>query len=222
MMTEPESFVLSSADITCQLPADTFSPDMPLDVDIGCGKGRFLMGRATNNPDRQILGIDRLKGRIRKVDGKIRRAHLNNAKLLRLEAFYSVAYLLPDNRVSAFFVLFPDPWPKRRHSHRRLFRPEFLATLARKLQASGEIHVATDHFDYFAQIRALFEADSRFGAIWPYQRDESERTNFEHLFRSKGFPVAEASYRLLKPIDAPPACPAIPLTEPRPERQPSR
>lgn len=217
----PSSFIITPNDVTRPLPEEAFNPCKPLDVDIGCGKGRFLLGRAKNHPDRQILGIDRLKGRIQKLDGKLQRAGCTNGRLIRLEAFYSVAYLLPDDSVTNFFILFPDPWPKRRHANRRLIRPEFLETIGRKLKANGNVHLATDHLDYFAVMRDVFESDPHFNPIWPYQRDDSEKTDFEKIFRCQGLAVAEASYRLIR--KDPDMSAKLPLpNEPRRERKPSR
>ena len=224
-MTPEREPNITPYDITKPLNIDDIiKPDVPLDIDIGCGKGRFTLGRAINHPERSLIGIDRLKGRIHKLEGKIRRAGCSNAHLLRLEAFYSVAYLLPNDRISSFFILFPDPWPKKRHYRRRLFCPEFLTTLAQKLTEEGEVHVATDHLEYFAKIRSIFESDPRFTAICPYRRDESEKTDFERLFRKKGKPIAEASYRLTKkPNPAPEKSASLPIhQEPRAERAPSR
>ncbi len=192
--------VLDPSDITQALPlSQIFGSGAPLEIDVGCGKGRFLLERARRHPDTPFLGIERLKGRVEKVTGKIRRAGLTNVRLLRLEALYTIQFLLPDDCVRAIYVFFPDPWPKRRHHRRRLFSPEFLSTLNAKLIAGGAVHVATDHLDYFAEIAKLLRADARFTEVEPYHRDEPEQTDFERIFRGKGMQIGQASFITAKP-----------------------
>lgn len=166
----------------------------PLEVDLGCGKGRFLLARAAAHPDRNFLGVDRLLVRMRKVDRRALRLGLANVRLLRIESAYALTYLFAPHSVSVFYVFFPDPWPKRRHHPRRLFSPAFLASVRRVLVPGGAIHVATDHADYAAHIRKCFAGDPAFSAIPPFVPDESERTDFECLFMAQGLPIHRSSY----------------------------
>ena len=174
-----------------------FDPTRPLDVDVGCGKGRFLLARATAHPDVQFLGIDRMPVRIRKVDRKIQRAGLKNVKLLRLEAFYSLQFLLPAHRVRTVYIFFPDPWPKRRHHRRRLFGEAFLDVLWSRLEPGGTVQVATDHPDYFAEILRCLRADARFRQVPHLVRGESEQTDFERIFRSQGLTIGECAFEAM-------------------------
>ena len=160
-----------------------FDTEQPLTIDLGCGKGRFLLAHATRNPDRNILGVERQLVRIRKMDRKALRANLTNVRLLRLEAYYFVRYLVPPESVDRYIVYFPDPWPKERHERHRLFSPAFLEALHRTLQPGGEIHFATDHLPYYYPVRQLLLADTRFDVIPAYEPHEDERTDFELLFR---------------------------------------
>ena len=98
----------------------------PIEVDLGCGDGSFLVALAKQNPQRNFLGLERLLGRVRSACRKIACGNLGNARVLRIESSYAVEYLLPPNSVSVFYLLFPDPWPKRRHQRRRLVTEEFL------------------------------------------------------------------------------------------------
>ncbi len=168
----------------------------PLEVDVGCGKGRFLTARAHRFPEHNFIGIERQLVRIRRVEKKIRHLSLTNVRLLRIEALYGISYLLPDSSVSTFYVSFPDPWPKRRHHDRRLFSEMFLDTLVAKLAPAGCIHVATDHADYYGQITRLFENHERFDAIEAFRPQEDERTEFESLFLQKGQEIRRCSYKL--------------------------
>ena len=190
--------IIHPASVDAPLPVDMlFDPACPLEVDCGCGKGRFLLARATAHPQVQFLGIDRMLGRIRKLDGKILRAGLGNVKLLRMEAFYSLQQLLPPHRVRTIYIFFPDPWPKRRHHRRRLFSPEFLDVLWSRLATGGTVQVATDHLDYFAEMRKCLTADARFREVPHLVRNAAEQTDFERVFRGRGLAVGECAFESL-------------------------
>ena len=159
-----------------------FSREQPLEVDLGCGKGRFLLARATHYPTTNFLGIDRMLRRIRKVDRKAVRQNLENLRLLRMEGYYATVYLLPPSSVSTYYIFFPDPWPKVRHHKNRLFSEPFLAALHRTLLPGGKVHVATDHLPYFEEIQGLLINDQRFKEIEPFVPNEDERTDFELFY----------------------------------------
>ena len=131
-----ESAILRVADITRPLE---FDPSRPLEVEVGCGKGRFLVSRAAANPDCDFLGIERMLERVRLFDGKCRRGGIANAKVLRLEALYTFHYLLPAHGIRRVYVFFPDPWPKRKHHSHRLFGPLFLNALWKRLEVGGRV-----------------------------------------------------------------------------------
>ncbi len=157
-------------------------PEQPLAIDLGCGKGRFLLARATKDRQTNFLGIDRMLRRIRKVDNRARRLDLDNVRLMRVEAYYAVAYLVPPAAVAVYYIFFPDPWPKARHEGHRLFNPLFLDALLRTLAADGIVHVATDHAPYFEQLAEIFAGDARFVPVAPYAPPEDEQTDFERYY----------------------------------------
>ncbi|HIE61183.1 MAG TPA: 30S ribosomal protein S1 [Microbacterium sp.] len=101
---------------------------------MGCGDGSFALKMARNYPDRNFLAIERLLGRVRKVCRRATRANLSNLGVLRLEARYTIEWLLPPSSVSRLHLLFPDPWPKARHHRRRLVQQEFLAAVEETLK----------------------------------------------------------------------------------------
>jgi tRNA (guanine-N7-)-methyltransferase len=157
-------------------------PERRLEVDLGCGKGRFLLAHAAKNPETNFLGIDRMLRRIRKVDNRARRLDRENIRLMRVEAYYAVAHLLPPASVDAYYVFFPDPWPKARHEGHRLFNRLFLDALHRTLAEQGVAHVATDHLPYFEQLTEIFAGDARFAPIAPFVPPEDEQTDFERYY----------------------------------------
>ena len=194
MTTASESVRILTDDWVHPLPIESLFPEPhPIEVDLGCGKGRFLLARAAAKPDTNFLGIDRMLRRIRKVDRKAVRAGLNNVRLLRIEGYYATVYLLPPRSVRAFYIFFPDPWPKARHHKNRLFDAQFLDALDRTLVADGIVHVATDHLPYFEDIAALLDRDPRFTPTDPFVPEEEEKTDFELLFRDQ--PIGRCSVR---------------------------
>ncbi len=160
-------------------------PKHPFEIDLGCGKGRFLLSRAAKYPDTNFLGIDRMLKRIRKIDKKALRQNLRNIRLFRVDGCYAVTYLLAPESVDTLYVFYPDPWPKEKHHDNRLFNKRFMAAVARILKPDGKIHVATDHLPYFEEISALLKADDRFRAIDPFVPSEDEVTDFELIFAHK-------------------------------------
>ncbi len=174
---------------------DLFPNPAPLEVDVGCGKGRFLIARAKSHPESNFLGIDRLLTRLRKTDKKIVRAGLSNVRLLSLEADYSVHFLLPPESVSVFYIFFPDPWPKRRHHRRRLFHDSFLKAIEETLIPEGKIHIATDHLNYYEQVHELMTRASAFDEIPPFAPTEEEQTDFELIFLGQGSEIGRCSFQ---------------------------
>lgn len=165
-----------------------------LEVDLGCGKGRFLVARAAAHPETSFLGLDRQTRRLAKVERKAQSAQLANIRLLHAEASYAVTYLLPPDSVAAYYVFFPDPWPKRRHHRRRLFDAAFLDALAATLMPGGCIHLATDHLDYFTNIRRLLAGDVRLVEREPFITSDEERTDFELIFTGQDKPIGRCSF----------------------------
>ncbi|MDA7920394.1 tRNA (guanosine(46)-N7)-methyltransferase TrmB [Verrucomicrobiales bacterium] len=132
--------------------ADLSSDDRPLELDLGCGDGSFLIQMAEHHPERDFLAVERLLGRVRKVCRKIDRAGLTNAKALRADSNYVVSWLLPKGAFHRIHFLCPDPWPKKKHARRRqMCQMPFLQALHDILAPGGELLFMTDSPVYFAE-----------------------------------------------------------------------
>ncbi|MDD2237412.1 MAG: tRNA (guanosine(46)-N7)-methyltransferase TrmB [Kiritimatiellae bacterium] len=173
--------------------SDLFSDERPLEVDVGCGKGRFLLEHAAAHPDVHFLGVDRMLRRIRKIDKKAVRRQLTNIRLLRMDACYTVTHLIPSNSVSTYYLFFPDPWPKKKHHDNRLFDPPFLDAMADTFLPGGSLNFATDHLPYFEEVRDLLRRDARFEEATPYEPPPQEKSDFELLFMDR--PIGRCSFK---------------------------
>jgi len=192
-------------DVSLRLWPDSWLDPIPLEdewtqagpraLDVGCGKGRFLLAHAKRYPDLRIVGIERKLRRIRKIDRKAARAGLDNIRLLRMEAAYAMRYLIPENWIDICYVYFPDPWPKERHHGNRLMSPAFLDRLEHTLSPRGVVHFATDHEPYFADVMDILAADPRWREIPPYLPEEDEVSDFELIHRDTK-PIHRVSFAL--------------------------
>jgi tRNA (guanine-N7-)-methyltransferase len=168
-------------------------------VDLGCGDGSFLVAVAGQNPERDFLGVERLLGRVRTACRRIERAGLTNTRILRFEISYVVEHLLPRNSVETFHLMFPDPWPKRRHAPRRLVTENFLALTHRALIPSGTLQIATDDPAYFRQITRLVSQSTLF-EIATDVVPAIVMSKFEKRFAQEGLKIHRLSLRKISPL----------------------
>ena len=132
-----------------------------LHVEIGTGKATFLLSQARAQPNVNFLGIERANKYYRYAVDRIGRWGLTNIRLIRIDAAAFLADFLPTNSVDCFHIYFPDPWPKKRHHKRRFFCPANLEHLVRCLKTGGTLRIATDHAEYFEQIRTLITSRNK-------------------------------------------------------------
>ena len=159
----------------------------PLEVDLGCGDGSFLMGMAEKFPERDFLGVERLLGRVRKVCKKATRRGLENARVLRLESRYFIEWLCPEEAISRLHLLCPDPWPKVRHHRRRLVQVEFLEAVRRALVPGGEFLFMTDHEEYFHWVEEKVAEFGKFERLeWVEDSFFYPKTDFQQQWESEG------------------------------------
>ena len=185
----PESFV-ERLD-----PGKLFPLQQPLEVELGSGDGSFLAQWAKLNPQTNFFGVERLLGRLRKLDRKGRRAGLENLRGMRIEASYCVEFLLPPASVSALHIYFPDPWPKRKHRKNRLVNEAFTEVTAQSLVTDGIVYLRTDDLDYFQQMTAVFGANRKFQQVETPAELQAVLTDFERGFLARGVQTNRAAYR---------------------------
>ncbi len=175
-------------------PAQLFVRPQPLEVELGSGDGSFLVNYAKLHPERNFFGIERLLGRLRKVDRKGRRMQLQNLRGLRIESAYFIEYLLPAGSVTALHIYFPDPWPKRKHRKNRLINETFTRLAHQVLQPGGVVYLRTDDADYFSQMTEVFAANATFVPVeTPIELSEVV-TDFEKTFHARGIFTRRAAY----------------------------
>jgi tRNA (guanine-N7-)-methyltransferase len=172
----------------------------PLVVELGFGRGEFLVDLATRAPDVAHLGVEYSTKRVLKLARRVARLPLENLRLICARAERVVQELLEPASVAAFWVNFPDPWPKKRHLRRRLIQPRLVALLADRLVSGGSLHVATDHEDYADQIDAVLAAQLQLENLYapdPWRSQVAERlpTAYELEWRAEGRPLHFWHYR---------------------------
>jgi tRNA (guanine-N7-)-methyltransferase len=171
---------------------DLFPDRNPFELEIGSGKGRFLLERAAKHPGHNFLGIDYAWRFLR--EGHVRAAQrgLDNLRFYKAEALEVVNRWVPDASVEIVHIYFPDPWPKRQQRKRRLLTPDFFKLVHRRLVPGGKLEVATDNFEYLIAFKAaLVEAGD---TLWSCVRESrNERlldpeilTHFEAKYRREG------------------------------------
>jgi len=161
--------------------------DRPLEIDLGCGDGKFLMEMAKEHPGCDFIGVERLLGRVRKVCKKITKRGLANAQVLRLDSRYVVEWLLPEASVSRLHLLCPDPWPKFKHHRRRVMQLDFLESVRTCLQPGGEFLFMTDHEEYFDWSVAKVAAYGKFEVLeWSEKSFFYPETDFQLQWEAEG------------------------------------
>lgn len=151
---------------------------------------------AQAHPEVNFLAVERLLGRLKKLDRKGLRLGLKNLRVIRLEASYLLQYLVPPRSLSAIHVYFPDPWPKRKHRDRRLICEAFTHHAAKALVPGGHVWLRTDNVDYFQQMVESFKTNSRFSEVPTPEDLAAVTTDFERFFNGQGIPTQRAGYRL--------------------------
>ncbi len=173
-------------------PPSLFGRQAPLEVEIGAGKGDFIIARSAASPERNFLAVELPASVARLLAVRCGRAGLQNVRVARMDARTLVNLMLPTASVSAYHIYFPDPWPKERHAKHRLFTPRFVQNLSRTLEPRGGLYVATDLEAYAREIFAMLAAGG-------FRRSSHEApgghlSGFARKYRAAGKTVYSAAF----------------------------
>ncbi len=167
---------------------DVFGRSGAVHIEIGSGKGAFLVSQAKAQPDVNFLGIEWARKYYRHAVDRIGRWGLKNVKLIRTDAADFLIRFVPDSSVACYHIYYPDPWPKKRHNKRRFICSETIEHMIRTLAPGGVIQIATDHEGYFEQIiQVLAERKDalekiEFAVTAGAQEEEIVGTNYERKY----------------------------------------
>lgn len=173
-----------------------FGNDKPVELEIGAGRGDFFAGYCDENPEINLVAVERKLAYLARGINKAKARELSNVQFLNVEVRHFLAEYCPDNSLQAVHIYFPDPWPKKRHLNRRLVQPDFIAGLARKLVPEGQLHLRTDHVNYFEQMMEVMGSQDAFVPMEAPDFIARHKTGFERRFTEEGIPSNYASYRL--------------------------
>jgi tRNA (guanine-N7-)-methyltransferase len=168
-------------------------------LEIGFGRGEFLLAMAERSPEVDFVGIEISFKRTLKMARKVARANLANVRLLEVKAEVALEQLFLPGGLEEIWVNFSDPWPKARHAHRRVIQPSFVTDAARALGTGGMLYVATDDVHYAHQIGEVLAAEKTLFnqyAPWPFLNDVPGRacTGYEAQWRAVGRPLHFFAY----------------------------
>ena len=161
---------------------------------MGSGDGSFIVDYAKLHPERNFIAVERLLGRLNKINRKGLGAGLTNLRGIRIESGYFLEYLLPKQSVSALHLYFPDPWPKRKHWKNRLVNERFPELCWTVLLPGGVVYLRTDHEEYFTQMSQVFRSSQSFKEVATPEEVSGCLTDFEREFRARGIVTLRAAY----------------------------
>jgi tRNA (guanine-N7-)-methyltransferase len=178
-----------------------FGNSNPVEIEIGCGKGKFIIQSARENPDTNYFGIEKSVKFSNILKQKVVKAGVTNIRIIRSEADCFISNFVPANSVQAYHIYFPDPWPKRRHNKRRLVNTPFMKNINRSMSPGGIIDFATDFTDYFSFIVETAGSLTGFEEVFrriiqPSDADpEKGITSYEQKYLLQGRPIYKSAYR---------------------------
>jgi tRNA (guanine-N7-)-methyltransferase len=176
----------------CDSILELFDDGNPIEVEIGAGKGKYLLARAQIEPDINFIGFDYVWKYLKIGWARTQKRELPNLLFFKAEAVEVITGLTPSESVSIFHIYFPDPWHKRKHHKRRYMTEEFIRMLHDRLVPGGRIELATDNFDYYMWLRrTLVDAGED---LWSATREQKNerilnpeiKTNFELKYEAEG------------------------------------
>lgn len=190
---------------TLEQPTDLrclFNNDHPIELEIGCGKGGFLLQQAKAHADRNYFGIEWANKYYKYAADRMARWSMSNVRILRTDAKVFVMHRLKPACLSALHIYHPDPWPKKRHHKKRLIQKPFAQAAVIALMAGARWAIQTDHAEYFDQIQEVMASISELEPI-PYDdadygtAESQTGTNFETKYIREGREIYRLAFRRL-------------------------
>ena len=188
--------ILTLGDLEERTPQDLFGNDHPMELEIGSGRGDFLMTRAPANPQINFIGVERNLPIMRRAANKMRGGGHGNVCLIKADILPLLTDWIPASSLSAVHVYFPDPWPKNRHAKRRIFNSLNLALIERALMPKGFFHLRTDHPLYFEEMMGVMAELPQWVPIGIPETLLVHKTAFEQRFEGLGQPIFRRSYQI--------------------------
>jgi tRNA (guanine-N7-)-methyltransferase len=192
---------LSQWEGLCDWPIVFGNPN-PLEIEIGCGRGMFIIKSARENPGMNYLGIEMSARFFRMLKERVQKsAAQKNVRIIQGEAGFILKKFVPENSVAAVHIYFPDPWPKKRHWKRRLINSVFVESVRCALVPGGQLCMATDFQDYFDEMLLAAGACSGLEQIArqecaPHETEpEKAATSYERKYLIQGRVIYKATYR---------------------------
>lgn len=173
------------------------------EVELGFGKGRYLLRRAESEPNRGFLGVEMAGTYYHLAQRRMCRRRLTNTVLLHGEALYVLSAVLPRGFASAVHIYFPDPWPKARHQKRRLFDTESIDLVLDLLAEGGRLYFATDFLEYGEAVKEILDSYpavevTEVSGLWA----DGARTNYEAKYLREGRPILRLEVRRVAEVRA--------------------
>ena len=178
---------------------DWLTSDMPIELEIGSGKGLFLTNAAKRNADRRFVGLEIAAKYALECQARIEKTGIENAKFFACDAVAVLDQDVADGSLDAIHVYFPDPWWKSRHKKRRVLNAKTLCNIQRTLKPSGSLHFWTDVLDYYeGTLELIDEVTNLKGPFFisepPAAHDMDYLTHFERRTRRNGLPVYRSRF----------------------------
>jgi len=177
-----------------------FDNSNPVEIEVGFGKGLFLLNAGQTRPQTNFLGIEIERKYTLYTATRLAKRELPNVKVSACDALWFLNTLVADNSVAAMHVYFPDPWWKNRHRKRRLFTEAFAVQCARVLSVGGHLHLVSDVQAYFEESARMIARLHVFTPLpSPDVKDPEHEmdflTNFERKYRREGRPIYRGVWR---------------------------
>jgi tRNA (guanine-N7-)-methyltransferase len=184
-----------------------FKNSNPLKLEIGFGVGNFLIEMAAKEPTSNFIGVDFYHKGIRKLMTRIKKLQLENIRVVYGDIKKKLSVLFLDRELDTVYINFPDPWPKKRHTKRRLIKPEFVNQLAQKLNLEGKVCLATDSENYAMEMLEYFNAEALLENLsnekgFLEERIDLPRSKYEKNFINAGEKIFYLEYMRLAAVSS--------------------